>query len=186
MPIHLERGARNKIAFVFSCPGQREQCEGRPAAGATGDNLAEVLCLMRQGIRRLNTLSADEWTRENVWITNAWPCVEFRGLTCRTEASIREVLQQTNVSRLENELRVVQNLIVCCGRRAQRAVDRLQGLQRSVRIVTMRHLSTQSLNRWLKNTDLPENIQGDNDSQERRRMRLQCWADKLCQDLRHS
>lgn len=39
----FNKGKNNKIAFVFSCPGQEEEKENKPVAGGTGDNLEEIL-----------------------------------------------------------------------------------------------------------------------------------------------
>ena len=187
MPIHLECGVRNAIAFVFSCPGQTEEQQGRPAAGQTGDNLEEVLSVMRRySYDDTENLECDDWIRGNIWITNAWDCVEYESLTGRSEASIPEILETENILRLAYELGAIENVIVCCGDKAQMAVCCLhnQGtLCDTVEIVSLCHLGNQALNGWIKNADLPGCLQGANNSGERRLERLRRWADCLYREI---
>ena len=174
MPIHLSCGARNAIAFVFSCPGQREQEEHRPAAGSTGRNLEEVLRIIRGYNYGVSSLEHNDWTRENIWITNAWSRVEYSNCTGRREATIREILCDDNIERLANELKDIEHIIVCCGYRAKRAVSCLRdkgNLRCTVRIISLRHLSNQALNRWIKNCELDQD-----EPQQRRLERLRRWA----------
>lgn len=175
MPIHLQRGARDSIAFVFSCPGRREREERKPAAGDTGTNLEGVLCFMRQRNCGLGNLNADDWTRENIWITNAWPRIEYPARTGRRQARVSEVLCTENITRLAGELCNINNIIVCCGIRAQRAVGCLgnQGrLHCAVRIIPLCHLGNQALNGWIPNSGLNQL----RTSRERRLERLRRWA----------
>ena len=196
MSIHLERGAKNAVAFVFSCPGQKEQQRGRPAAGPTGKNLKEVLCVMRgYSYDDTENLECGDWTRENIWITNAWSRVEYEGLTGRSEATIPEILETENISRLAIELGVIENVIVCCGDKAQMAVCCLysrESLQNTVSIVSLRHLGGRALNGWIPNRNLPAHMQnplGANDAEIkrlrriRRRERLRRWADFLYREI---
>ena len=179
MPVHLECGASNAIAFVFSCPGRKEQEECRPAAGQTGNNLEEVLRVMRRySYDDTEDLECNDWTRENIWITNAWRCVEYKKLTGRREASVREILCETNVARLANELGIIERVIICCGKRAETVVGRLrdQGkLQNTVRIIPLRHLGNQALNSWIPDSKLNQSSA----SEERRLQRLRIWAECL-------
>ena len=196
MPIHLERGAKNAVAFVFSCPGQKEQEKRKPAAGPTGDNLEEVLCVMRSySYDGTENLKCDDWTRENIWITNAWSRVEYEGHTGRSEATIPEILETENLLRLANELRVIENVIVCCGDKAQMAVCCLYSrgcLQNTESIVCLRHLGGQALNTWIPNRRLPPHMQNPRNANDavkkrlrriRRRERLRRWAGCLYREI---
>ena len=175
MPIHLECGERNAIAFVLSCPGQQEQQECRPAAGPTGNNLKKVLRVMRgYSYDDIENLECDDWTRGNIWITNAWPCVEYKKCTKRSEPTNSEILTTENISRLANELDQIENVIVCCGQKAQRSVNCLrkeEKLHHAVIVVSLRHLSNQALNTWIPICKLSETK-----PEKRRQQRLERWA----------
>ena len=185
MAIHLECGQRNTIAFVFSCPGKKEQEECRPAAGETGRNMEAALEVMSNyDYDSVEYLECDDWTRENIWITNAWPCVEYEGEggTGRSEAEISEVLEAGNVSRLAGELEIITGVIVCCGERAQAAALCLnnQGrLSQEVRVVSMRHLGARALHGWIRSFKLP----GIQCGKDRDRERVRRWAELLYQQI---
>lgn len=185
MPIHLECGVRNAIAFVFSCPGRKEQQECRPAAGPTGDNLEEVLRVMGlYDYDDMENLERDDWTRENIWITNSWSCVEYKERTGRSEATISQILETENILRLANELGVIENVIVCCGDKAQRAVCCLYNrgkLHCTVKIVSLCHLGNQALNRWIQNSEL--NQDRFETPEQRRLERLRRWAGCLYNEI---
>lgn len=188
MPVHLECGARNAIAFVLSCPGSQEQSRGHPAAGPTGRNLEDVLCFMRgNSYDGIDGIVSDDWTRENILITNAWSHVESDAQTGRSEADIPEVLVEHNVRRLGGELNAIRKLIVCCGTRASEVVRQLRDrgcLADGVSVLSLGHLSNRALNTWIPNRDLPGRIlrgavgrraQG----RRRRRERIRRWASCL-------
>lgn len=181
MSPHLEPGARNAIAFVFSCPGEAEQSQGRPAAGQTGHHLAEVLDFMAHRSYEDTDLECDDWTRHNIWIANAWPCVEYEALTGRSQAEIPEILETENMSRLANELRIIEKVIICSGDRAGRAVPHLfdQGrLNQTVTIVSsLCHLGLRGLNNWISEYELKRD--GFTTGGERHIERLRRWAECL-------
>ena len=185
VPVHLEYGARNAIAFVFSCPGREEQSAGCPAAGQTGRNLEDALCFMRgYNYDGIDNVASDDWTRGNILITNAWPRVEFQTQTGRSEASAREVLCENNVQRLAGELGAITEVIVCCGARARAVVCRLYDrglLADGVRIASLCHLSNQALNGRVRNCELPAStlpgvVGLEALSSRRRRERIRRWV----------
>ena len=185
MPVHLEHGARNAIAFVFSCPGRKEQEKCRPAAGQTGKNLEEVLRVMgRYSYDDTEDLRCNDWTRENIRITNAWRCVEYKELTGRSQATIPEILGTENISRLANELGDIENVIVCCGDKAQMAVCCLYSrgsLCCTVKIVRLCHLANKALNGWIQKSELKRD--GFETSKKRRLERLRRWAKCLHNEI---
>jgi hypothetical protein len=141
---HYQKGKKNEVAFVFSCPGAVEETANKPAAGRTGTNLQQLLTLLSQ--KYGETI---EWTREAITITNAWSQVEYRKLTGRTEATVREVLTEENITRLEAELRPVKQLIITSGGRAALAVNALKSAGRindKVKVLQIRHLGLRALN----------------------------------------
>ena len=186
--VHLERGCRNDIAFVFSCPGQKEKDANPPcpAQGQTGTNLEDLLQKMRCKYGRTG------FTRNKVWITNAWSKVEFKYKTPtgveagRSEASFREIVQDDNLDRLARELRCIEKLIVCCG---DRAIVAIACLKRSGELTAhtanLRHLGTLGLN-WIKKDVHGNQIgKGKNTSEQNRNrlLRIEVVAKSLYDQL---
>jgi hypothetical protein len=127
---------------VLSCPGRYEEQAGHPAAGNTGKNLE--LLLERIGSR----LALPGLVRAHITITNAWPGIEYKGKTRRSEASDREVTQADNIRRLHDELRHVTTLIVFCGAKAKLASHQLMALnllRSAVQIAFVPHLGGRGL-----------------------------------------
>ncbi|MDV2886406.1 hypothetical protein RYX45_14545 [Alkalihalophilus pseudofirmus] len=141
---HYQKGTKNEVAFVFSCPGAAEEAANKPAAGRTGTNLHQLLTILSQEYG-----DNIEWSREAITITNAWSQVEYRELTGRTEATVREVLTEENLTRLEAELRPVKKLIITSGGRAALVVKALQSagtIDDKVKVLQIRHLGLRALN----------------------------------------
>ncbi|WP_338749059.1 uracil-DNA glycosylase family protein [Bacillus sp. FJAT-52991] len=141
---HYEKGKQDDIAFVFSCPGAVEEMEGRPAAGRTGKNLERLLAILNKDYGQ-----AISWTRNEITITNAWSHVEYKALSGRTEATVKEVLSAENLCRLSEEIKHVKTAIICSGQRAAAAVFALANegkLYPYVQVVKIRHLGLRSLN----------------------------------------
>jgi len=140
---HFNMGkTKNKVAFVFSCPGQDEEKAQKPTAGQTGKNLDALLVYLH----RQNSTIFKYTDRYSYRITNAWDKVEFESRTGRTEATKREISAEENLSRVNKELDGM-NIVVFFGKKAQR-IKKL--IDFSGIILTTRHLSFQSLNQITK------------------------------------
>lgn len=140
---HWERGSNTNVAFVFSCPGRREEAAGRPAAGQTGRNLATLIEALHQRGR------TEIPRREEATVTNAWDRVEYKEKTGRTEASDAEVAQPANLERLAAEIGHIRHWIICFGNKSHHAVSLLHQagkLQAGCRLVNIGHLSMRRLN----------------------------------------
>lgn len=80
--VHFEKGKATDVAFVFSCPGQKEEKARppRPAKGDTGANLCDLLRIMVEKhcgtVERITQPST--FCRGYVRITNAWNNVEYK------------------------------------------------------------------------------------------------------------
>jgi hypothetical protein len=139
---HLSKGSSNEIAFVFSCPGQAEEEALRPAAGRTGRNLDSLLVAIapRLGLARL--------VRDDITVANAWPEIEYKGKTKRSEATIKQVTGEQNIRRLAADIVHVRRLVVFCGDRALAASKELMRLNliRAKEIGFCQHLGLQGLN----------------------------------------
>lgn len=144
---HYQHGNKKcKVAFVFSCPGSKEEDARHPAAGRTGDNLNSALVLLSTKYPYYFPWK----TKDQYRITNAWPRVEYNLQTGRTEARKRELRQEDNLRRLRRELQGMRT-IVACGRKACFTLGFLKHDMFSACVIEARHLSSQALNTWKVN-----------------------------------
>jgi len=116
---HLNIGFdKNTVAFLFSCPGQEEEKNNKPVSGKTGNNLDILLkYLIIQGKNYFPYKN-----RYNYRITNAWNKVEYKNKTNRTEATITEIMQEKNLTRIQSELKNMKILILF-GKKAQKIIN---------------------------------------------------------------
>jgi hypothetical protein len=140
---HLQTCAGAVTAFVFSCPGQKEELLGHPCAGATGRNLDLAL-------PKLHAQCPERFTsplRSDYVLTNSWSQIEYPAKTGRSEATAAEILSSDNLARLERELAGIQTILIC-GQKAKHAVLALQGQNRlqSARVAVVMHLSPLAVN----------------------------------------
>jgi hypothetical protein len=140
---HLQTSAGAITAFVFSCPGQREELLGHPCAGATGRNLDLAL-------PKLHAQCPDLFTsplRSAYVLTNSWPQIEYPAKTGRSEATATEILSPANLDRLERELTSITTILIC-GQKAKHAVLALHEQNRlaRARVAVVMHLSPLAVN----------------------------------------
>lgn len=133
--MQIQIGKQNKVAIVFSCPGRHEENVGFPAAEITGKNLNNLLILLSKELKR------DDLIRSNITITNAWPSIEYREKTRRSEATKQEVNDAKNIERLKLELDNVLEFVIFCGDRARVASESLQ-LKERPKFIYVKHLGT--------------------------------------------
>ena len=143
MQPHLQTCAGATTAFVFSCPGQKEEQLGHPCAGATGRNLDLAL-------PKLHAQCPDRFRsplRSDYVLTNSWSQIEYPAKTGRSEASAAEILSADNLNRLEQELVGIQTILIC-GQKARHAVLALQAQNRlqGARVAVVMHLSPLAVN----------------------------------------
>lgn len=143
MQPHLQPCTGATAAFVFSCPGQKEELLGHPCAGATGRNLDLAL-------PKLHAQCPDRFRsplRSDYVLTNSWSQIEYPAKTGRSEATIAEVLSVDNLDRLEQELDGIQTIVIC-GQKAKHAVLALQAQNRlqGARVAVVMHLSPLAVN----------------------------------------
>ena len=183
--VHLECGRSNDVAFVFSCPGRKEY-EARPqgpAKGDTGTNLNDLLGIMRKKYAGtvMKITAPKRFSRDEIWITNAWSEVEYKTKTGRSEAKEEEILHPDNLDRLYRDLSRIERAIICCGRRAGAAVRELRRRNRieiSVGLFCIPHLGNRSLNTSIR----LEATEGDT-SCEMRTRRLEIVAERLHEQI---
>lgn len=146
---HTQRGSENKVTFVFSCPGRYEKIANAPAAKVTGANLSKLLEKLSLALNR------NDLTREKITITNAWDKVEYKNCTGRSEAIDSEICEPKNIKRVKLTIQHTEDFIVCCGEKAQLAVQSCN-LNSKVKQVFIQHLSTRSL------IQIKKDINGEN------------------------
>jgi uracil-DNA glycosylase len=133
----------NRVAFVFSCPGQDEERYGRPCVGRTGDNLDKLI----DELHRLNSEMFPNRGRYNYTIMNASDKVHYETLDKRTEPTDAEVLTPKNIERLSGELELSKaEIVIACGKKAKLAVNNIARNCRNFKIVCSEHLSPTNLN----------------------------------------
>lgn len=140
---HLQSCAGASTAFVFSCPGQKEELLGHPCAGATGRNLDAAL-------PKLHTLLPTVFAsaiRDAYVLTNSWSQIEYPAKTGRSEATAAEILSPDNLKRLARELEGITTILIC-GQKAKHAVLELQAQGRltHARVAIVMHLSPLAVN----------------------------------------
>ena len=112
MKIDYNKGKNiSPVAFMFACPGQKEQAAGRVVAGATGKNLNTLLSILAEiENEKIRTLfpSAD---RYDYLITNASDTVHYPALDKTSLPSKKEYGAEENVARLCGELEEVKYVI---------------------------------------------------------------------------
>ena len=158
---HFNMGKRkNKVAFVFSCPGQYEEKEQKPTVGQTGKNLDTLLVYLQ----KQNNIIFQYRDRYSYRITNSWDKVEFKSRTGRTEATKKEINTKENIERVKKELDGI-DIVIFFGKNAQRIVDLLNfnGM-----ILRTRHLSFQSLNQIEQDINGSVLMKGETKNTEKR------------------
>jgi hypothetical protein len=140
---HLQTCTGATTAFVFSCPGQKEELLGHPCAGATGRNLDAALPKLHAQAPQFFASSS----RSAYVLTNSWSQVEYPTKTGRSEATATEILSPDNLNRLERELDGI-TIILICGQKAKHAVLELQAQGRlaKTKVAIVMHLSPLAVN----------------------------------------
>ncbi len=112
MKIEYNKGNNiSPVAFMFACPGQKEQAAGRVVAGATGKNLNTLLSILSESEnKKIRSLfpSAD---RYDYLITNASDTVHYPALDKTSLPSKSEYGDKANLARLCGELECVKYVI---------------------------------------------------------------------------
>lgn len=143
---HFEKGRRNEVAVVLSCPGSREERSNRPASGITGKNLELLLGKLRP------VLGYQTLERDDITVTNAHAGIEYQGLTGRSEANSEEILQMENIHRLNAELACISDFVIFCGVRASWIAESIT-LRQGVKVICLPHLGMQSINQIKQDKD---------------------------------
>lgn len=155
------------VAFVFSCPGQKEMLVGHVCAGKTGTNLQILIEYLHSQCPKIFTSAS----KSSYTITNASDIVHYMALTGDTEASYEEISNQENIDRLSKEISGCM-FVICMGDRAAYAVAKTNI---SSIIIRGEHLGQQNLNRNYK-------VDGST-AAERNKKRVEIVGNKILQQL---
>ena len=130
----------SKIAFVFSCPGKLEMETGTLCTGETGDNFDKLLVILH----RLKPDTFFSTDRNDYFVTNASNCIHYSQLTKDSEAPDSELSVPENLFRLKKEL-TNRTIIICHGKKAKKAINKIDNLLPKHTIVFVNHLSKRGL-----------------------------------------
>jgi uracil-DNA glycosylase len=158
------------VAFMFACPGQKEQKAGKVVAGATGKNLDKLLdVLSASENERIRALfpSSD---RYDYLITNSSDSIHYPAYDNTSLPSKSEYSDDDNLNRLCRELDC-SAYVIAFGIQAKEAcklVERKYRLcessHRPVFITSLPHLSLLALNQISEDTDSNRIERGDPDA----------------------
>lgn len=173
------------IAFMFACPGQKEEKEGRVVAGATGKNLDLLLSILssseKEEIRSLFPSSS----RYDYLITNSSDIIHYPALDSRSLPSKKEYSEKENVERLCRELSKVK-YVIAFGKEAKEASLLVkseflsQNLPSPSFIFSIPHLSFLSLNQIKEDKEGKKIEKGE---EEGTRKRLEIVAGKIEKEI---
>jgi uracil-DNA glycosylase len=175
MKIEYNKGKNiSYVAFMFACPGQKEQAAGRVVAGATGKNLNMLLSILAESENeKVRTLfpSAD---RYDYLITNASNTVHYPALDKTSLPSKKEYADDANLERLCVELKNIK-YVIAFGAQAK-DVSRLVECKYKLHEVTPRpafitslpHLSLLALNQISEDVNGVRIERGDKEATRKR------------------
>jgi len=132
---YYNEGINREIAFIFSCPGNKEKKNNFPISGATG----EAFSLLLKKMKEKELIKEPYNCRYDFRITNATTNIESKSETNRTEAKNSDVIKTKNKQRLLIEIKDFET-IICFGKKAKHIVSQLPTLK-DKKILYVRHLS---------------------------------------------
>lgn len=173
------------IAFIFACPGQKEEKVGRVVAGATGKNLDLLLSILssseKEEIRSLFPSSS----RYDYLITNSSDIIHYPALDSRSLPSKKEYSEKENVKRLCEELSEIKH-VIAFGKEAKevsllvKAEFLSQNLPSPTFILSIPHLSFLSLNQIREDKEGKKIEKGDKEGTKKR---LEVIAEKIEKEI---
>lgn len=141
----------SKVAFIFSCPGNKEYECGYVCAGPTGRNLEKLLVFLSGKSVYFPTSDRNYYT-----IVNSSSIVHSKKETGNTEASIQEI--ENNIPTLKQDLKNAE-VVICMGDKAKKAFDIIsskESIFHTIKRVNSVHLSPLSIN--TRNLDIEKDI----------------------------
>lgn len=164
----------SSVAFIFACPGQKEEAAGKVVAGATGKNLDRLLSILSSSqiseVRRLFPSS----NRYDYLITNSSDIIHYPALDGISLPSKKEYREEKNVERLFSELSD-SRYIISFGQQAKDVLFNVshlfhkRGISPSPNLIcNIPHLSFLSLNQIKEDKEGKKIEKGDPEATEKR------------------
>ena len=187
MKISYNKGKNiSPVAFMFACPGQKEQAAGRVVAGATGKNLNLLLSILAEHENEKVRALFPSSDRYDYLITNSSDTIHYPALDKTSLPSKKEYSDEANIERLCGELQSIE-YVIAFGAQAKDA-SRLaeskyqaNGVSpRPVFITSLPHLSLLALNQISKDVNGEKIERGD---KEATRKRLSVVARMLTENI---
>lgn len=174
------------VAFMFACPGQKEQQAGRVVAGITGKNLNTLLSILAEYENEKVHFLFPSANRYDYLITNASDTVHYPALDNTSLPSKSEYSDDANLNRLYNEFDHTQ-YVIAFGAQAKE-VAKLVEYKYELREVTPRpkfitalpHLSLLALNQISEDINGSHIKRGDPEATHKR---LEVVAQMLVENL---
>ena len=175
LTVNLNKGINiSPVAFMFACPGQKEQEAGRVVAGSTGKNLDRLLSSLSQSSNIQLRALFPSTNRYDYLITNASNIIHYPALDGRSLPLKKEYMKEKNIERLREELKDVR-FVIAFGTQAKEvsaavaaAYESKNTEQRPFFITSLPHLSFLSLNQISRDVSGDEIMKGDNEGTTKR------------------
>ena len=167
----------SNVCFIFSCPGREELISEKLCNGATGDNLNELLMILKSKKPDIfQNTSKDQYD-----ILNATSIVHFYALDHKTEGSKKEIFD--NKKNLEEYYNKNTNLqyVILMGNKAKMVKDVFKGKS----IIESQHLGYQSINQISQDiNNKPINEDSYPEPKDRTTARLEVIAQNIIEQIR--
>jgi hypothetical protein len=173
MTAHYWKGPENnKTGFVLSTPGKDEENAGRPAAGATGENMNAIL----SHLNKWNPIIFPSADRYQYLITNASAKIMYAGKgDGKTQDQDCNIIATANIQRLNKQLARCE-VIILCGDKAHLIEQHMIGKI----VVKTPHLGGKGLHNKYNNRH--PSLTGINDGKQRDIVRCRLCAENIiCQ-----
>ena len=162
------------VAFMFACPGQKEQSAGKVVAGATGKNLNTLLAILAESENEKVRALFPSADRYDYLITNSSDTVHYPALDKTSLPAKSEYGAEANLERLCRELESVKYVIAFgaqakdVSRLAEAKYEQSGRTARPVFITALPHLSLLALNQISHDVNGERIERGDKEATRKR------------------
>ena len=178
----------SSVAFMFACPGQKEQEAGRVVAGNTGKNLDRLLSSLSHSFNiKIRNLFPSA-NRYDYLITNASDIIHYPALDGKSLPLKTEYMKEENIERLCEELKETK-FVVAFGTQAKEvsaavaeAYKRNKIDRHPIFITSLPHLSFLSLNQISHDVNGERIMKGDREGTEKR---IEVVKERMEKEIEH-
>lgn len=178
-PSYCEGKGISKVAFVFICPGQEEDNEGKPIAGQTGKNLETILYFLNKNHSKL----FPSVRKYDYRILNLSDKIFYKKKDGKTIPPIKCIRTEKNIKRIIRETENCEIVIFFSKNKTyNKVITKIKGKLKPKQTIQVMHLGFQSINRGIK-YDKSGNklVRGDKGNTCKR---LEVIAEKIKKELR--